>query len=288
MPRQSRIDAPGACIISSSAELGGAISSVRIRIVTIFRGQRFRRTGANASPGNLSTQTSPAQAKGVDENAVARRVADLLEIDIKLCSVARQESLDCEGLQPLLTRRFGATAPLSGSYHVSQRLWMHGVELHHGTHVLAAPLTGDLSAIDMRFMYDTGSHVSLMDQGVAQSLGLYDPAAPANINPDGYLTIDGAANIPGWKLKSVIMSGQGGEYRVKNAWFFISPDVWTGSQIDPGAVAFGGSPIDAVIGSNLFMQTTLSYDGPDDTLGIGVKSSGAPRPPKNLHVVSAQ
>ena len=186
----------------------------------------------------------------------------------------------------ILLQRFGATAPLTGNYDVGQRLWMHGVELNNKNHRLQAPLTGDLNATEARFLFDTGSRVSLMDAGVAASLGLYDPISPATISPDGYSTIDGVANVPGWKLKSVVMTGQGGAYTVVNAWFFISPDVWSGSAIDPNAVAFNGAPIDAVLGSNLFMQTTLFFDGPGNALGIGVKSSGAPHSPQNFQVTN--
>ncbi|MGA6927030.1 MAG: hypothetical protein WBY88_15175 [Desulfosarcina sp.] len=192
-------------------------------------------------------------------------------------------SLDSEVIISL--RRFGSTAPLTGNYDVDQRLWMHGVELKDGNLSLRAPLTGDLSATETRFMFDTGSHVSLMDAGVAASLGLYDPMSSATINPDGYLTINGVANVPGWKLNSVVMTGQGGAYTVQNAWFFISPDVWSGSAIDPNAVPFNGAPIDAVLGSNLFMQTTLFFDGPGNALGIGVKPSAALHPPGNLRII---
>ena len=182
-------------------------------------------------------------------------------------------------------QRFGATTPLTGNYDVGQRLWMHGVELKNKNHRLQAPQTGDIGATETRFMFDTGSHVSLMDPGVAASLGLYDPMSPASINPDGYSTINGVANVPGWKLNSVVMTGQGGAYTVQNAWFFISPDVWSGSAIDPNAVAFNGSPIDAVLGSNLFIQTALFFDGPGNALGIGVKSSAPLHPPQNLRII---
>lgn len=187
----------------------------------------------------------------------------------------------------IFLQRFGPRRHLGGVYDVDQRLWMYGIELHHGGNTLAAPVDGDLAASGIRFMYDTGSDVSLISQSVAESLGLYDPDAPDEIHPDGYLTIDGTEGVPGWKLESVVMAGQGGTYIVKNAWFFIDPNLWTGSEIDPAAAAFDGAPVDVVIGSNLFMHTVLLYDGPNDILELGVKAkNNVPAPPKRLKVIT--
>ena len=183
-------------------------------------------------------------------------------------------------------QRFGATQATDGKYHVDQRHWMYGITINHGNYSLGSPLMGDLGEAELRCLYDTGSHVSLISQDVAELLGLYNPSAPHDIQPDGHLIIDGIDDVPGWKLDSVVMAGQGGEYVIENAWFFIVPSAWNGAEIDPDAVAFQGAPVDVVIGSNLFRRTRLFYDGPGSTLGIGARAvSSAPSAPKNLRII---
>jgi hypothetical protein len=187
----------------------------------------------------------------------------------------------------IFLQRFGPVRHTDGGYDVDQRLWMYGVALRQGGNTLAAPIDGDLATSGARFMYATGSSVSLISQHAAESLGLYNPDSPAEIHPDGYATIGGVRDVPGWKLESVVMTGQGGEYTVKNAWFFIDPDLWNGAEIDPSAAAFRGAPVDGVIGSNLFAHTAVFYNGPNDTLDIGgTANNNAPAPPKNLRVIT--
>jgi hypothetical protein len=58
------------------------------------------------------------------------------------------------------------------------------------------------------------------------------------------------------------MSGLGGDYTILNAQVFV----------DTSAVPFGGAA-DAIIGSNLFRQTSLLFNGPTNSLGIGVRDA---------------
>lgn len=84
MPRQSRIDTPSALHHIIARGIGRR---------NIFSGDQDRETSLGGSDfveqvlaqaRKTYERKQALQAKGVDENAVARRVADLLEIDIKL------------------------------------------------------------------------------------------------------------------------------------------------------------------------------------------------------------
>jgi len=133
---------------------------------------------------------------------------------------------------------------------------MYGVSFTQGSNTVTSASSGDLDSTANKFMYDTGTDVTLIVPALATSLGL-----DLN-NPDFQLTV-GSTPLPGFYLDSISMAGVGGSYIVTHV---------------PVAVdsSLGGAT--AIIGSNLFNDTELLFDGPDNTLGVGVATSQVPEP----------
>jgi len=88
----------------------------------------------------------------------------------------------------------------------------------------------------------------------AIELGLNEPADFIQQMSDG-------TELNGYFVDSITMAGAEGVYTVLNAPVVV-------------AVSLGG--VDVRIGSNLFSQTKLLFDGPAATLGIGVAANKAP------------
>lgn len=142
-----------------------------------------------------------------------------------------------------------------------QTYLMDNVKFTEGANLIASPASGDPygTAFDgKRFLYDTATDVTMLrDTTLAAALGL--------INPEFYTNV-GGSNLPGFYLDSLTMTG-------------INGDTYT--VLDVPVVVAGADMIgvyDAIIGSNVFSQTQLLFDGPDNLLGIGVSGTGTAVP----------
>lgn len=128
----------------------------------------------------------------------------------------------------------------------------------------AALNLGGASALGTSFdvFWDTGSPFTRISNAIAATLGL-DLQAPE------FTGIINGQTLAGFTLDSIVMSGLGGDYTVRNAQIFV----------DTSATPFGGAA-DAIFGSNLFMQTSLLFNGPTNRLGIGIRPAATvPEPP---------
>ena len=152
----------------------------------------------------------------------------------------------------LSLQAFGSTGPGLG-----QRYWMYDVSFNNGGSSVASLASGDMSGTDMRFLYDTGTNVTLIRDIWASTLGLTGPA-------DFNMTVGGAL-LNGYYLDSLTMTGVGGTYTVLGAPVLVTPS------------ALGGAA-DAIIGSNLFASSRLLFDGPGSTLSIEGPSESVPDP----------
>lgn len=130
---------------------------------------------------------------------------------------------------------------------LGQRYWMYDVSFNEGASSVASPGAGDMGGTHTRFLYDTGTNVTLIRDIWAATLGLTG-------TPDFTMTVDGTL-LNGYYLDSITMTGVGGTFTVLGA-----PVLVTSS-------ALGGSA-DAIIGSNLFAQNRLLFDGSGATLSI--------------------
>jgi len=152
----------------------------------------------------------------------------------------------------LSLQAFGSTGPGLG-----QRYWMYDVSFNNGGSSVASLASGDMSGTQMRFLYDTGTNVTLIRDIWAATLGLTGPA-------DFNMTVGGAL-LNGYYLDSLTMTGVGGTYTVLGAPVLVTPSVLGGSA-------------DAIIGSNLFASSRLLFDGPGSTLSIEGPTESVPDP----------
>lgn len=167
---------------------------------------------------------------------------------------------DPVGYSPAITlslRAFGSIDPLDPGK--GQRYYMYNVSFNHGglSWASPAPDSGDIPNDSLkRFLFDTGTTPTMLRQQVAELLGLTGPG-------EFVVTVNGEP-CPGYYLDSITMTGQGGYvYTVLNAPVIVTTD------------AMGGAA-DVKIGSNLFSQVKLLFDGPNATLGIGEASNSEP------------
>jgi len=143
----------------------------------------------------------------------------------------------------LSLQAFGSTGAGLG-----QRYWMYDVSFNNDGSSVASLASGNLTNTHTRFLYDTGTNVTLITDIWAGTLGLTG-------TPD-FTMIVGGDLLNGYYLDSVTMTGVGGTYTVLGAPVLVTP--WGN---------LGGSA-DAIIGSNLFAQSRLLFDGPGSTLSI--------------------
>jgi hypothetical protein len=109
-------------------------------------------------------------------------------------------------------------------------------------------------------LYDSGTTVTIIGDPLAGSLGLTAGAGTFDC-------LTGTSN--GYTIDSIVMTGAGGDYTVNNA-----SVCWNDSSIITAGPS--GSDVAAVIGSNLFDQLPVLFDGPNATLGIGLAAVPAP------------
>lgn len=169
----------------------------------------------------------------------------------------------------LSLERFGSTNPSLGDGASNGfRYLLRNVAFAEGAATL-----NDQGTSSLRFFYDSGTTPTIISRDMAISLGLTEGA--------GTFQCFGVANS-GYVLDSVAMTGTGGTYTVNNA--SVCAD-WTGNFID--TLIAPGKEADAIIGSNLFDQVAVLFDGPGDRLGIGTSTSQVPLPATLLLLLAA-
>ena len=151
------------------------------------------------------------------------------------------------GADVMLPLVFGSVpSPNPYAWDVGARYLMSSLSFNYGSN-------SENSGI---FLYDTASNVTLITPSIAGALGLSgSPDFSVYHNQSG-------AWLDGFYLTSITMAGTGGNtFEVLGA-----PVLVTLTDLD----LKGG---DALIGSNLFSQTRLLFDGKEGTLGIDIVGS---------------
>jgi len=142
---------------------------------------------------------------------------------------------------------------------LGQRYYMYNISFNEGGLSWASPASGEISDDSgQRFLYDTGTTPTMLRQPLADALGLTGQQAEFQVTVNGI-------PLPGYYLDSITMTGVEGTYTVLNAPVIVTTD------------AMGGAA-DARIGSNLFSQAKILFDGPAATLGI-ISAANADNPP---------
>jgi hypothetical protein len=149
--------------------------------------------------------------------------------------------------------RFGNVGVIDGSDR-GQRYNLDGVTFTNGS----ASASGS-------YFYDTGTTVTLINNSLAGLLGISSGVTPS---------FNCALGI-GVQVDSFVAAGIGGDYTVNNAQL-----CWVQSD-DP----FAGS--NAIIGSNLFSQVPVLFDGINNTLGIGIAAATPVPEPGTLTLLLA-
>jgi hypothetical protein len=161
------------------------------------------------------------------------------------------------GYTPTITlglQAFGTTSPDDPGK--GQRYYMYNVSFNEGANSVFSPPNGDLGGTSTRFLYDTGTTPTMLRRPLADALGLTGKPWEFQVTVGGIL-------LDGYNLDSITMTGVAGvegTYTVLNAPVVVTDDVMGGAA-------------DARIGSNLFSQAKLLFDGPAATLGISVPST---------------
>ncbi|HSC17244.1 MAG TPA: PEP-CTERM sorting domain-containing protein [Gammaproteobacteria bacterium] len=155
--------------------------------------------------------------------------------------------------------RFGSTDPVGGSDR-GERYNLHGVTFRNGS-----------GAASGSYFYDTGTTITLINNSIAQLLGISTGVTPS------FECDSGRENVQaiGVQVDSFVVTGIGGDYTVNNAEL-----CW--AQTD---IPFTDSH--AIIGSNLFSQVPILFDGINNTLGIGIAAPTAVPEPGTLTLLLA-
>jgi hypothetical protein len=151
-------------------------------------------------------------------------------------------------IQVSLGRAYQTFTDNDGVSH-GQTYLMYNVAFNEGVNSVASPGSGDLNLTETKFLYDTGSNVTLVSPELAMLLG-YSQEFTQSV---------GGVDYPGFYLDSLTMTGLGGMYTVLNA---------------PVVVYTPIGFYDAIIGSNVFETTKILFDGTGNILGIGVSGTG--------------
>jgi len=159
-------------------------------------------------------------------------------------------------VQVALGRAYQTFTDSNGVSH-GQTYLMYNVKFLEGGNSVASPASGDLSATSTKFLYDSGTTVTLISSSVATALG-YSPG----FTPEFTFTVKGSL-LPGFKLDSLTMTGLNGD---------------TCTVLNVPVLVGGTNYYDAIIGSNVFNQTKILFDGPGNTLGIGARGEGIKAP----------
>lgn len=140
-----------------------------------------------------------------------------------------------------------------------QRYVMRNVAFRHGTNII----DDDDSVADPRhFSFDTASRATIISTDMATNLGI-----DLTVSGVEDCWTDGAhSETEMYKVDSITMSNPDGSfYKVNNA--SVCVDLHDDKIITYYAA---GNKVDAVIGMNLFLQAPVIFDGPANTLGVGI------------------
>jgi len=165
----------------------------------------------------------------------------ILAPDITLMSAADAAAMTTD-VEVALTP-FGSVGQNADGEDRGQRYYIEDASMNSGGN--------SVTGFDFDFFWDSGTTATILSTEIANFLGL------DLLNPDFVGTVAGNL-LSGFSLDSIVLNGIGGSYTVNNAEVFV----------DPSVVPFGGAA-DAILGSNLFSQTRLLFNGPGNTLGIG-------------------
>ncbi len=110
---------------------------------------------------------------------------------------------------------------------------------------------------DYLFMVDTGSTVTVINDQIAADLGL--SLGPGDTHTGAFDCYESGDN-KGYAITEFNALGADGTYTVENAVV-----CWDASRIEGSAF---GQPIDGIVGSNLFNEVEIIFDGSNSTLGI--------------------
>jgi hypothetical protein len=151
----------------------------------------------------------------------------------------------------LQLERFGSAGTALDGATREQRYLLRNVAFENGGAVVDDQNPGD----QFNFFYDTGTSVTIINSRLAAALG---------IGPGTLSTFDclGGTNN-GFTLDSITMTGIGGDYTIQNASVCVD-DSAINTRLPSGEL------VDSVIGSNLFDQVPIIWDGPGDRLGVGI------------------
>jgi hypothetical protein len=160
--------------------------------------------------------------------------------------------------------RFGAVGSAADGADIGQRYLLRNVEFNEGS----AEVNDASATSPFNFFFDTGTTSTLINLRMAQQLGL-DLAQQDVACPQNFADMGGQ----GYRLDSVVMHGVSGtgDYILNNA--FVCVDT-LGKLIE--TFVADGVLADAVIGANFYEQVPVLFDGPNDQLGIGVRSVPEP------------
>lgn len=165
----------------------------------------------------------------------------------------------------LFTEGFGSAAA-SNTGTTDQRHFLQNVTFSNGS---ANVFDNQGVSNPVRFVFDTGTAFTVISQAMANTLG----ASPANPNPAVGCSSLNTANFV--QLDSITIVGmnsadQLSTYRINDAEVCVDVGgtVITTNYEDPANPTGPPRLADAVIGTNLFDQSELLWDGPRRTLGI--------------------
>jgi len=157
--------------------------------------------------------------------------------------------------------RFGSTSPALDGTQRGEHYLLRNVSFDNNGHT-----ADDQNPLDpLNFFFDTGTTPTIISSNMANRL-MIDLTTPGAFD-----CLGGTGN--GYAIDSITMTGAGGNYVIGNASVCVS-DASITTFIAPG------QRVDAVIGSNLFDQVPVLFDGPGNTLGIGIAAApnGIPEP----------
>lgn len=121
----------------------------------------------------------------------------------------------------------------------------------------------------VRFFYDSASTVTVINQAMATALGAM-PASPnsgaacSSLNPVNFVQLDSITVV------GMDSSNQLATYQISNAEVCVDVvgNIVTANYADPANPTGPPRMVDAIIGSNLFDQANVLWNGPERTLGI--------------------
>lgn len=157
-----------------------------------------------------------------------------------------------------------ASTPATGN--VDQRYFLQNVTFTEGTNTVYDNQT---PTSPVRFMYDTGTTFTVINQAMATALGVA-PTSPSTTAKCSSLDTANFVTLDSVTVVGMNAANQLATYRVNNAEVCVdvAGTVITTHYPDPANPTGPALTVDAVVGSNLFDQAEVLWNGPRRTLGI--------------------